>query len=245
MKNIWLIGASEGIGRALAKELSLDKNNFLILSARNQESLHELSIGIESSLVTYLDVSSAKSIEDSLATVKSNNIRVDCLIYIAGFYEAISAAEINMASVEKMIDINLTGAIRVMSFLAPEFIANRAGHVILIGSVAGYRGLPNAIGYSASKAGVINFAENLKCDLARYGIKIQVINPGFVKTRLTDKNNFKMPFIISPEEAAKNIVRIMQSNKFEARFPFLFANFIKTLSQLPYWLYFKIVSLIN
>jgi short-subunit dehydrogenase len=245
MKNIWLIGASEGIGKALAKELSLDNNNYLILSARNQESLHELSSTIKNSLVTYLDVSNAKSIKDSLAIFKNNNIRVDCLIYLAGFYEPMSATKINMAAVEKMIDINLTGAIRVISILAPEFIANRSGHIVLIGSVAGYRGLPNAIGYSASKAGIINFAENLKCDLPKYGIKIQVINPGFVKTRLTDKNNFKMPFIISPEEAAKNIVKIMKSNKFESRFPFIFANLLKLVSQLPYWLYFKIVSLIK
>lgn len=245
MKNIWLIGASEGIGRALALRLSLDKNNFLILSARNQESLTELSKNIENSLVTYLDVRDAQSIADSYSIIKKNNLKVDSVIYLAGFYEPMSALEIRIAEVEKMVDVNLIGAIRVMSILVPDFIKRKEGHIVLIGSVAGYRGLPNSIGYSVSKAGMINFAESLKCDLAEYKINIQVINPGFVKTRLTDKNNFKMPFIMSPEKAADNIIKIMQSHKFEARFPFIFANLVKFLSILPYWLYFKIVKLMK
>lgn len=246
MKNIWLIGSSEGIGRELALELGVDKNNFLILSARNQNSLNNLAKDIAAkTLLVPLDVTKEDSILAALELIKNHNKQVDIIIYLAGYYEPMSAASIKMAEVEKMISINLTGAIRVVNSIIPDFIERKQGHIVLIGSVAGYIGLPNAVGYSASKSGLINFAENLKCDLDRYGIKVQIINPGFVKTRLTDKNNFKMPFIISARQAAKNIIKIIQSNKFEVNFPFIFANFIKLLSKLPYWLYFKIVNVIN
>jgi short-subunit dehydrogenase len=126
--------------------------------------------------------------------------------------------------------------------IIPEFIKKKAGHIVLIGSIAGYKGMPNSMGYGASKAGIIHLAENLRCDLAKYNIEVQVINPGFVKTRLTDLNDFKMPFIMEPAEAAKAIIAKMQSGSFESHFPFFFANLVKMISWLPNWLYFKILG---
>jgi short-subunit dehydrogenase len=149
--------------------------------------------------------------------------------------------ELDIGEVEKMIDVNLTGAIRVMHQAIPELIDKKAGHLVLIGSIAAYIGLPNSIGYGASKAGLIHFAENLKSELDIYNIKVQVINPGFVKTRLTDLNSFSMPSIISADDAAKAIIKKMQKTSFESRFPFWFANTLKLLSRLPYWVYFKII----
>lgn len=243
MKKIWIVGASEGIGRSLALELAKDKANHLIISARNQNRLDELSREIKvDNLAIALDVRNKNSILEAWNKIQEKYKTIDTLIYCAGYYKPMSVKAIDLAEAETMIDVNLTGAIRVLDQALPQFISRKNGHIILIGSIAGYRGLPNSFGYGASKAGLIHLAENLKAELSNLNIKIQVINPGFVKTRLTDLNNFNMPSIISSEEAALEIIKKMNANCFESRFPFIFANILKLLSKLPYRLYFKIVS---
>jgi short-subunit dehydrogenase len=246
MNRIWLIGASEGIGRAIAGELAKEQENFLILSARNEKRLKELAEEIpRNNLLVPVDVASSASIEQAWNTIQNEIGSIDKVIYCAGYYKPMSADNMQIEEIEQMIQVNLTGCMRVLSCVVPEFITKRAGHVVLIGSIAGFRRLPNAIGYGASKAGIIHLAENLKCDLSEYNIKVQVINPGFVRTRLTDLNQFPMPAIMESEQAAKYIIKYMNSKAFEARFPFLFANLLKILSLLPYWLYFKIMKLIK
>ena len=242
MNTIWLVGASEGIGRALAVELGKDDRNFLILSARSQERLDELAPMLQAkSLSVSFDVTSNVSVSDAWRAILNHGVIPNTIITCAGYYQPMSIQEVDIGEVEKMIDVNLTGAIRVMHQAVPELIKKRYGHLVLIGSIAGYIGLPNSIGYGASKAGLIHFAENLKSELDIYNIKVQVINPGFVKTRLTDLNSFSMPSIISADDAAKAIIKKMQKTSFESRFPFWFANTLKLLSRLPYWLYFKII----
>ena len=242
MNTIWLVGASEGIGRALAVELGKDDTNFLILSARSQDRLDELAPMLQAkSLLVAFDVTSNTSVSDAWRTIVRHGIVPDTIIYCAGYYKPMSMQELDIGEVEKMIDVNLTGAIRVMHQAIPELIDKKAGHLVLIGSIAAYIGLPNSIGYGASKAGLIHFTENLKSELDIYNIKVQVINPGFVKTRLTDLNSFSMPSIISADDAAKAIIKKMQKTSFESRFPFWFANTLKLLSRLPYWVYFKII----
>jgi short-subunit dehydrogenase len=245
MKNIWLIGASEGIGRSLALKLDNDANNFLIISGRNNERLNNLSKELKKGhLVLPFDVTNNDSVINAYKNIKSNGLKVDMLIYCAGYYKPMSSTSIEIEEVEKIIDVNLVSCIRVLTQVVPDFVENQAGHIVLIGSVAGYIGLPNSIGYGSSKAGMISLAETLKSDLDRYKVKVQIINPGFVKTRLTDLNEFKMPSIISSDEAAIYIVKYINKNVFESRFPFLFANLLKIISNLPYWLYFKIASII-
>jgi len=246
MKTIWLVGASEGIGRALAIELAKDKNNFLILSARNKERLEDLSQVLETKpLLIEMDVGNKESIAKAWGEIQKESISIDTIIYCAGYYKPMSAESMELDEIEKMIEVNLVGAFRVLDLVIPDFIKRKNGHIVLIGSVAAYIGLPNGIGYGSSKAGIIHLAENLKCDLSDYNIKVQVINPGFVKTRLTDLNRFQMPSIITPEEAAIYISNAMKTNAFESRFPFIFANFLKLISKLPYWLYFKLSKIIK
>lgn len=245
MKNIWLIGASEGIGRSLALKLDNDANNFLIISGRNNERLNDLSKELKKgNLVLPFDVTNNDSVINAYKNIKSNGLKVDTLIYCAGYYKPMSSTSIEIEEVEKIIDVNLVSCIRVLTQVVPDFVENQAGHIVLIGSVAGYIGLPNSIGYGSSKAGMISLAETLKSDLDRYKVKVQIINPGFVKTRLTDLNKFKMPSIISSDKAAIYIIKYINKNVFESRFPFLFANLLKIISNLPYWLYFKIASII-
>jgi len=245
-EKIWIIGASEGIGRALAQELSRDNNNQLILSARNSGRLDELSKDwVCKPLLVPLDLCDDDSVLKAWDSIHKSIGGIDKVIYCAGYYKPMSAENMELYEIQKMIDVNLIGVTRVLSCLVPEFIQQKSGHIILIGSIAGYIGLPRSMGYGASKSGLIHLAENLQCDLSHHNIKTQVINPGFVKTRLTDLNNFSMPSIMTPEEAAVHIIRAIERGKFESRFPFLLANSLKLISYLPYWLYFKLAKLIR
>ena len=141
-----------------------------------------------------------------------------------------------------MIAINFTGVARVLGLVVPKFIAQNYGHIVMIGSLSGFRGLPNAIGYGASKAGMMHLAENIKADLYKSNIKVQLINPGFIKTRLTEKNNFKMPFIMSAEDAAKHVIRAMRRNRFQTNFPVMFSLIFRMTNFLPAFLYFWLFS---
>ena len=172
MKRIWLIGASEGIGRALAIELS-KKGYFLYLSARNKQRLDQLTKELtERCIPIPLDVADIKSVKKAYDQIKKDG-EIDTVIYSAGIYKPMSATNIDIEICEQMVDINLTGAIRVLGSIIPDFIRNKNGHIALIGSVASYIGLPNSFGYGCSKAGLLHLAENLKCDLEDQNIKFK------------------------------------------------------------------------
>jgi short-subunit dehydrogenase len=242
-KNIFLVGASEGIGKNLAIELANLGANVAI-GARNIDKLNEILpqlIG-KNNLAVKIDVTDLTSVESSFADVKKHFGNIDILIFNAGFYEPMGAKNFSLEPALNMIETNLNGGFRVVNCALPDMLKNNFGEIILVASVAGYCGLPNAIGYGASKAGLIHFAENLKCDLSDTNIKIKVVNPGFVKTRLTDKNSFKMPFIITPEKAAEYIISGITSEKFDINFPKRFTLILRFLRLLPYSLYFKIAK---
>ena len=246
MKKIWLIGASEGIGRALAEELGQDVDNFLILSARDSDRLESLSSHIKTkSMFCRVDVADNASVENGWKEIKSKVETIDTLIYCAGYYRPMSSEDIKVEEIEKIIDINLVGAYRVLTHVVPEFIRKKDGHIAIVSSIAGYRGLPKDTGYGSSKAGLIHLAENLRCDLSIHNIKVQIINPGFVKTRLTDLNDFKMPSLMTTKQAAVLIKKGLESRGFEIRFPFIFSSFIKILSLLPYRIYFWLTKKTN
>ena len=192
-----------------------------------------------------LDVTDLSSVEAAWQEIINNFGCPDIVIYNAGTYEPMSSTQFDFIKAEQMVDVNFRGILRILKFVLPKFVKNNSGHIVLVGSVAGYSGLPNAIGYGASKAAVIHLAENLQADLYSTDIKIQIVNPGFVKTRLTDRNSFKMPFIITAEEAAKNILEGMQSKKFAIDFPKKFTLILKFLRILPYSIYFKLLKIIS
>ncbi|MBP9838261.1 MAG: SDR family NAD(P)-dependent oxidoreductase [Proteobacteria bacterium] len=243
MKKIWLVGASEGIGRDLAIKLAKD-GNVLALSARSKERIDSLITELSGSghINIPLDASNMASITAAWEKIVAEFKNLDTVIYNAGFYLPNALENLDLTAIEKMHDVNFTGAIRVLSQCLPHFLQNDSGHIAVVGSVAGYSGLPNALGYASSKAALINFLESMKCDLKGRNIKLQIINPGFVKTRLTQQNSFKMPFLIPSEEAAEHIVSGLKKNCFEIHFPWQFSYFLKFLRLLPYSLYFKIIS---
>lgn len=239
---IWLIGASEGIGRALAKQLA-ESGARLALTARNQARLGNLLAELpgHNHVLAPCDITDEAALQQAWDSVRAAG-SLDVVIFNAGVYEPMAADTFNLVRAQQMMQVNFSAALPLLSHIVPYFVSRRAGHIALVGSVAGYRGLPAAIGYGASKAALIHLAENLRCDLKKFGIKVQVINPGFVATRLTAKNNFAMPSIITPERAAQHILQGLASARFEIRFPFLFSTAFKVLRLLPYWLYFRLVS---
>lgn len=233
-KRYWLVGASEGLGRALAMKLS-KAGAEVIVSARSEYRLKALCEELPgvSSYVT-CDVSSRDDVAKAAETVG----QVDGMIYLAGVYWPQSAKEWNADEVEKMCDINFTGAARVVGQIIGDMVARDAGHIVLTGSLSGFRGLPGAIGYGASKAGIMYLAEGMYADLRKTGVRVQLVNPGFIKTRLTEKNDFAMPFIMDADAAANEIFDHMNTGAFKKSFPHTFGSMFRLSQFLPDWLYY-------
>ncbi|WP_146345033.1 SDR family NAD(P)-dependent oxidoreductase [Phaeobacter marinintestinus] len=233
----WIIGASEGLGAALAQTLD-DHGATLILSARNADKLTDVASGCKSARPLPMDVTDANSV----ATAVDLAGPVDGVIYCVGLYEPMPATSWRPDTAEQMTDANYTGALRVLSWLVPEMTARRSGRIMLIGSLAGHRGLPGAIGYGASKAALMHLAENMRVDLKGTGVRVQLANPGFIRTRLTDKNGFAMPQIMSPDTAARHVVKLLASRRFSSNFPAPFAWVFTVGRHLPLRLFQWIVK---
>lgn len=237
-KRYWLVGASDGLGAALARRMS-KAGAHVIVSARSEGKLREVveSFSGEGSYQT-VDVSDDASVVAAASAVG----KIDGVVYLAGVYWPFGADEWDAEHANLMADINFTGLVRVMGRVVPQFVARDAGHVVITSSLTGFRGLPGSIGYTASKAGTMSLAECMYADLRQTGVDVQVANPGFIKTQLTDKNDFRMPFIMEPEQAAEVMFRHMNSNRFKKSFPTLFSLVFRGSQFLPDWLYFRIFS---
>ncbi|MEO3476962.1 SDR family NAD(P)-dependent oxidoreductase [Phaeobacter sp. CAU 1743] len=232
----WIVGASEGLGRALAEALDGARAR-LILSARNAGRLQHLCDGLSNARALPMDVTDPDDVIRAAADLGP----VDGVVYCAGAYDPLSAQDWQPEAVETMCAVNFTGALRVLGQIIPQFCRRDSGHIVLIGSLAGFTGLPGAIGYGASKAALMHLGENLQADLRGSGVRVQVINPGFIRTRLTQKNEFKMPQILEPEDAARRCLRAMQGRRFSTSFPAPF-SWVFTLGRLlPRRLFLKLM----
>jgi short-subunit dehydrogenase len=235
-KRYWLIGASEGLGRALAIAMA-KAGAEVIVSARSRDRLDDLvaEIGANARAVT-VDVSDRASVEAAAAEVGP----VDGMVYLAGVYWPMKSQDWDAARAEAMAEINFLGGLRAVGAVLPAMLVRGSGHIVLTGSLSGFRGLPGAIGYGASKAGLMYLAESLQADLRTSPIKVQVANPGFIKTRLTDKNDFAMPFIMTPEAAAETMLRFMERDAFKISFPRVFSWLFRLSQFLPDWAYYRL-----
>jgi NAD(P)-dependent dehydrogenase (short-subunit alcohol dehydrogenase family) len=239
-KVAWITGASTGIGRALA--LRLARQGWRVaVSARNREALAALAALAPEIRAYPLDVTEAAACAAVAAEIRRDFGAIDLAVLNAGTHYPTPARGFDAQAVRALIEVNLIGAVNGLAAILPDMIACRRGRIAVVASVAGYRGLPTASAYSASKAGLIALAESLKFDLDPLGLKIQVINPGFVRTPLTDRNPFPMPFLMEVEDAVTRILRGLDSDRFEIAFPRRFVWLLKGLRLLPDRLYFALL----
>lgn len=237
-KHVWIIGASSGIGESLARELAR-RGAILSLSARSKDKLTALNNALGGShFVCPVDISDAQSVQNSMSCVQKGHNRIDSVINLAALYDPGKLDDLDIEKTRKLIDVNLMGMFNLIHMVLPVLKKQDNGQIVLCGSVAGFKGLPNGQPYSATKAAVINLAESLKAE--NMGLDIKVINPGFVRTPLTDKNDFDMPMMIEPEEAAKAIADGLLKKSFEIHFPKKITYMAKALKLLPDRLYFKL-----
>ena len=238
-KTVWLVGASSGIGRATAHKLHTLGAN-VIVSARSQEALDVFAAGHPGATVLAMDAADAASVEAAAQTVLAAG-PLDVVLYCAGYYKEMRATEFDLASMLRHNQVNYVGALYLLAAVLPHFLARKAGHISLVSSVAGYRGLPQGLAYGPTKAALINLAETLHVDLKDSNISVSLICPGFVETQLTAQNKFAMPGLIKPEQAAEEILRGWAKGEFEIHFPKRFTLFMKALALLPPVLYFPMI----
>ncbi len=240
-QRVWVIGASTGIGLALAQAL-LARGARVAVSARRAERLEAEFASAPNALRLPLDITDPEALERALGAIVAAWDGLDLGVVMAGTYQPLRAWELTPEAIRGTMETNVYGAMNASAVLARRFLAQGAGHVSIVSSVAGYRGLPKAAVYGPSKAAMINFAETLWLDLADKGIGVSVVNPGFVKTPLTAGNDFKMPHLMEPEDAARAMIAGYEAGEFEIHFPKAFSRQLKMLRHLPYGLYFRAIK---
>ncbi len=237
----WIIGASSGIGAALAQSLAR-RGERLVLSGRNQAALEGVAETLEGSghSILALDVCDAPSLAAACEQLRGKQAQLERVIFMAGIYEPMTLSALDLAAVRSILEVNLMGAFNLLAALRPLLEDGPPCQLAFCASVAGYRGLPNAQPYGASKAGLINLVESLQVELGdRHDIRL--ISPGFVATRLTEKNRFDMPFRLTPDQAGDRIARsLLRPKGFEHHFPRRFTLVMKALAALPYGLYWPL-----
>ena len=240
----WVTGASSGIGRSLALRLVNDGFN-VVVTARDHEKLVQLqheAPGPGKIIVLDGDVADPRDMERILAAIEYEHGPMALAVLNAGVYIPVHGEDMHREDFEKTFAVNLHGTVNCLLPAVRHMKARGQGQIAIVSSVTGYGGLPTSAAYGATKAALINMAESLKFDLDKVGVRLQVINPGFVKTAATAKNEFAMPALITPEEAADQIVAGLKSSAFEITFPKRFTYALKLLKLMPYGVYFWLIN---
>jgi short-subunit dehydrogenase len=237
-KNILIIGGSFGIGEELCKEFANFGAN-LAICARSKDKIDLLCKNLQGDhLSIACDVLKKEDLNQLSQILTQKWQKIDLIIFCAGIYQPMNLENFDIKKAQEIVDVNFNSFFNFIDSFLPLFKQEKIAHLAIISSVAGYFGMPNSLAYGASKAGLKNLTESLFYELKKYKTKVQLISPGFVKTRLTDKNDFEMIGIISTKKAAKSLIKQLSSNKFEINFPFFFTLLMKFLSILPYKLRF-------
>ena len=240
---VWIVGASTGIGAQTAK-LLLARGARVALSARSADKLAEVAgdaLDAGRALVEPLDFTDTDAVDAAWKRIVQAFGNVDLVLVVAGTHQEIRAWELTDDNARALLETNLHGAIGAVAAVVPTLIAQKQGAIGIVASVAGYGGLPKALIYGASKAALINFTEALYLDLHGQGLGVYLINPGFVRTPLTARNDFPMPHLIDADEAAREIVAGLERGDFEIHFPKAFSRQLKLLRLLPYRWYFAAI----
>jgi short-subunit dehydrogenase len=238
-RHVWIIGASTGLGAALANLLA--KSGCLVsISARSIDKLNTRAVNAPHITAYPMDVTASEDVAATHTQIEQDRVPVDLVVFSAGVYRPMSAETFDLESFATQVNTNLLGAANTLNAILPPMLDRGAGKIAIVASVAGYRGLPLAVAYGPTKAALNNMCEALRFDLEPKGIAIQVINPGFVETPLTEQNTFRMPHLMPVDKAARKLMRGLASNRFEVTFPWQFTQQLKLLRVLPrpiyYWL---------
>ena len=236
-KKIWITGASSGIGKAVA-EMFASQGWKVAVSARRKELLDELAKNenISSFPLDVTDQSQIKNVFNEFGDL-------DICLFSSGTYEPKDEKSIDPDKIKNVINVNFLGVIDCVKAVEDYFKNRKSGHISIVSSIAGYRGLPNSSGYGPSKAALTNFSESIYFDFKKFGVRVSIVSPGFIKTPLTDKNEFPMPFLKTPEYAAEKIFKgLVKGNAFEIHFPKGLTLTLKFLRILPYRLYLFLVD---
>ena len=241
-QRVWVIGASSGIGEACVRAL-FQKGARVALSSRRVDRLEAIAQGYpkEDYLILPVDVMHAADVQDAYQKIEKEWGGVDLLLFVSGIYIPMRADTFNMTNAQKTVDSNILGPMRAVAAVLPAMLNRSSGHIAIVGSVAGYSGLPKALAYGPTKAAMINFCETLFYDLQPKGIGVHMISPGFVETEATAQNDFEMPALISATTAANEILDGIARGEFDIHFPKRFSGFLKFLRLLPYPIYFWIL----
>jgi short-subunit dehydrogenase len=241
-KTIWITGGSTGIGKALAIKFA-SKGWNVAVSARREELLNELSNQYENISAFPLDVTDKQKCAEVFDQIKKKYEDIDICFFSTGTWNPKKEKEIDVEQIEEVFKINFFGTVNTIKAVEQYFRDRKKGTITIVSSIAGYRGLPNSTGYGPSKSALNNLAESLYFDFKRFGVRVCLVSPGFIKTPMTDKNDFKMPFIKTTDYAANKIYDgLINKNVFEIHFPKSLTIILKILSFLPSKLYFSLVS---
>ncbi len=240
-KKIWITGASSGIGKSVAEKFA-NEGWKVAVSARRKELLDELAKN--PNIVSFpLDVTNRNQINEVFKNILDNFGELDICLFSSGTYEPKDEQNIDPDKIKNVINVNFIGVIDCVKSVERYFKDKKSGHISIVSSIAGYRGLPNSSGYGPSKAALTNFSESIYFDFKKFGVRVSVVSPGFIKTPLTDKNEFPMPFLKTPEYAAEKIFNgLVKSSAFEIHFPKGLTLTLKFLRILPYRLYLFLVE---
>jgi len=237
----WVTGASSGIGRALARRLA-ERGYRVAASARSAKDLDALASEVPGRITAFqLDVTKPEACMETGSAIERALGQVDLAVLNAGSYFPTTAANFSVDNFRRTVDLNLMGTVNCMGAIVPSMVGRKSGHIAVMASLTGYLGLPTAASYGATKAALISMAHSFRPDFERYGVTMSVINPGFVKTPLTDKNTFPMPFLQPLDKAIDVIIKGLDSGRFEIAFPWQVAWGLRFLRALPEPLRFAVM----
>ena len=238
-RTAWIVGASSGIGRAVASALHA-RGAKVFVSARSDAALTQFVQEHPGAQALPVDAGDAQAVKLAAQSILAQG-KLDMVFYCAGYYRELRATEFDLAQMLAHQQVNYVGVLHVLDAVLPALLSQRSGHISLVSSVAGFQGLPKSLAYGPTKAALINLAETLYLDLHDSGIGVSLVNPGFVETPLTAGNEFKMPALITPQEAAREILAGWDRGRFEIHFPLRFTLWMKALQLLPFGIYQSVI----
>lgn len=229
----WVTGASSGIGKAVAERLAA--NGYAVaISARSADKLEAIATGHSHMIAAPLDITDNQAIERVIADVEERLGPIELALFCAATWSVMDVEELDVEKIQTGMDVNFNGTVATLVPVAKRMMARRRGRLAIVSSVAGYRGLPRSAAYGPTKAALINLAECLQPDLARHNVDVTIINPGFVDTPMTAKNDFPMPFLMQVDAAASSIVAGLNRGKYEIAFPWQLVSILKFFQLLPH-----------